>query len=1043
MLSFKAYSQSASNYALSFDGVYDHALVPSFVEQFPNEGITFEAQIKLEQLEERYYTILSATYLDEEDNKMHFSFGVNGATFRLAVEVNNIVYEQENGNTLDTESCHWVAVTFVNDEIMFYINGQLESTINGVAPPIQRINEYMIGNALSSTNFEGFSGLIDETRGWLAPLNDNDLQNTMVPLQNPMYDMHLHVNFFQGQGQVIVNFWHPIPGYLGNSITIDSSDPTWVENACLEFESPIIERTGNELLDCPTDSKPCELVCNGGFEVYDSIHFSTLPYPYMFNALAPDPNFNSDVAGWYANRSNEFFFRGAPNFSPASNYGIPTNIITLLLGPMNSITVETRTGQAAGNNAYAGIATSMIPAVYNDHPRDLINKLKEPLIGHIFYDLDFWTFTYPVLSTSFNTAFKVYLQSGTDPTQRHLVGIYDQLNSAFVSTNNGWYNTNTSFQVPANGITYDHLVFQPSDVFENSVFAYLPHPFHNYTFIDDVSLTISNCCNVDFQPKLIEYAQSAGYCCSDLESAVVEDNYQGDIFTAVVASDADSIHVEDEPAYHLPTRGWSTTFQKYCADGSLSWTTLLDGLTVEDMATDFLGNAYVSGYYTETFTGTLSNSQPITLTHLGGKDAFIAKITSNGELEWITRIVAANGDINAKQIVFGNDLSTLYIGVQSSFGLNCDSYNSNGSGGLLGVPVANVTMFRYSSTGNYLSHLSLSDLNLSALKQAKNTTNYLYLYGTSSNPNLANVRIIDPISLTTLSSFPIIQSMHASSDRMNKSLVIDESGDCFISIAFGNNINFNGQMTLTYNSHSSCVALARLNRSGNQLTLGWAQSFHYPNSTSCFSSFIEEVKMPLGLKDNALYLGITENNECDYGNGVVFSNTHQSLVVKFNYNGDAQWLVESSGNPSDIVSLSSNGPFPGIYVLGDFPKPQVTFGNHTFNGFPYSDKSFLVRVKENAGAGAYLRQASNNGDSPQQQSNPNVSPFLYPNPANESLFFNSHSADLLNFKLFDLSGRVVLEGIYQPDAGIDVRSIVPGMYVVRFEGHKPIRFIKK
>ncbi|MFN3530447.1 MAG: LamG-like jellyroll fold domain-containing protein [Bacteroidia bacterium] len=1037
-------AQQSPNFALIFDGDNDHANVPSFVSTLPEEGFSFEAQVKIDSLEDHFATILSAVYLDDDENKLHFSFGINGGTLKLAVEVNNTVYEQQDGNVVELNECVWVAVTFLPDEIQFYINGNLESTIAGPAPSIDRINQYMIGNALSSSYFGPFQGQIDEVRGWLIPIDGAIIQNHMHPLPAPVHDMHLHVNFHQGQGQVITNLWHTMPGYLGAQVSIDGADPSWVINDCFEEEGPSVDRIGNIALNCPEDSAPCELVCNGTFEVFDSILFTPLGWPYHFPALVPDQFFNSDVAGWYANKSAEFFFRGAPTQPYGYDFGIPTNFATWFYGPIHNPPVETRTGQSLGNNGYAGMHTSLMPEYYFYAPVELINKLKEPLINNSYYDLNFWTFTYPILGLSLNTALKVHIQSGDNPAIRHFIGVFDQVNSTYITTNNGWHPTNTSFQVPNNGITYDRLVIEPSNVFESNLQTWIAEGWTNYTFIDDVSLQKSSCCHADFSPKLVEYIQPTGSCCSDIHATAVEVNYEGDLFAAVFYSDPDTVRVEGELNYHLPTRPNGTSYQKYCADGSLSWTKLLDGLAIEDIATDKLGNSYIAGYYTQTYTGTLSNSTPVTLTHSGGQDAFVAKIDANGGIEWITRFIESTVDVVAKKILFKHDQTYLIFALQTSAAGNVAFYNSDNSFNAPLNPIQNVALVEYSFPGFYHGHTVFNDLNVSDLQQTTHSSNNLYMFGTSNNHDIAHIRVINPNNLSSLSTYPITQNLFLPNYRMNKSLVVDGNGDCFISLAFEDDIDFNATHNLIHDPTSSCVAIARLNLNGNDLAFDWAQAFSYPGVQHCFGNFLENgKKYPLSIKNESLYLGVTEENACDFGNGVTFNTPMQTLLVKFAYNGVADWLVESSGNTSHMKHLSANGPFPGIFAVGDIYATPVSFGNHTFSGTGISAKTFLVRITEDVNGGAYHRQAKTGNWAKEIAATELAQLTLYPNPTHDILFVQGAKVAAASYVIHDIQGRVLQKGTYNPNEGIAVQSLSQGVYIIRLANQYPMRFIKQ
>ena len=66
---------------------------------------------------------------------------------------------------------------------------------------------------------------------------------------------------------------------------------------------------------------------------------------------------------------------------------------------------------------------------------------------------------------------------------------------------------------------------------------------------------------------------------------------------------------------------------------------------------------------------------------------------------------------------------------------------------------------------------------------------------------------------------------------------------------------------------------------------------------------------------------------------------------------------------------------------------------------------------------------------------------LYPTLISEYLLLQGNSEDDLNYKIFDTSGQLILEGTYQSQ-GIDFSFVKPGVYLVEVNSDL-VRVIKK
>jgi len=58
---------------------------------------------------------------------------------------------------------------------------------------------------------------------------------------------------------------------------------------------------------------------------------------------------------------------------------------------------------------------------------------------------------------------------------------------------------------------------------------------------------------------------------------------------------------------------------------------------------------------------------------------------------------------------------------------------------------------------------------------------------------------------------------------------------------------------------------------------------------------------------------------------------------------------------------------------------------------------------------------------------------IHPNPVNNNLIIQSENADIENIKIYNLSGKQVLQHKYNPNEAIDVSSLAKGLYVLKVQ----------
>ena len=135
-------------------------------------------------------------------------------------------------------------------------------------------------------------------------------------------------------------------------------------------------------------------------------------------------------------------------------------------------------------------------------------------------------------------------------------------------------------------------------------------------------------------------------------------------------------------------RGDSTDCSNQLA---LSWVKTggeLDDDGVNDVDTDAAGNIFVTGY----FRGSM-NFQSTIVTSAGGKDFFLAKLDSDGNLVWIETGGGSQDDYGTGIVVDGND----DVLVTGTFGGTAD-FSGNVANS---IGQSDIFLIKYSNSGTY------------------------------------------------------------------------------------------------------------------------------------------------------------------------------------------------------------------------------------------------------------------------------------------------------------------------------------------------------
>ncbi|MCO6500884.1 MAG: hypothetical protein J5I47_10960 [Vicingus serpentipes] len=233
-------SLSNTTSTLYFDGIDDLVdVTPSIIDTIEDGDFTFEATIRADEDSVGSDPIIFCNNTVDTTGAIFFFKDTTGTTSlykMLAVQLEGVEYYLENNGALDTtildSTCHHVAITREDTMLSFYVDGFLLGTkvISG-SPDITTGSTLRIG--LSKTNSNPFKGNISDVRVWNIARTDDQISNYInayLLSSTPYLIANCEMN--EASGQNVLEIVSDENALLGTTGSIESSDPTWVNNAC-------------------------------------------------------------------------------------------------------------------------------------------------------------------------------------------------------------------------------------------------------------------------------------------------------------------------------------------------------------------------------------------------------------------------------------------------------------------------------------------------------------------------------------------------------------------------------------------------------------------------------------------------------------------------------------------------------------------------------------------------------------------------------------------------------------------------------------------
>ncbi len=453
---------------------------------------------------------------------------------------------------------------------------------------------------------------------------------------------------------------------------------------------------------------------------------------------------------------------------------------------------------------------------------------------------------------------------------------------------------------------------------------------------------------------------------------------------------------------------------------------------VADVAVGTTGTIYLAGTFSDTLY--LGSQQ---LVSYGGKDVFLASISSNGQLAWIRQGGGKNDDYSTG-LALGDNGQLFLTG---SFGDNRPSapapYGEASFGQVIlpAASVANAFLVRYDTSGNarWARRAGIvSECHSSGV--ATNKIGNVYIAGEflSSRMEFDSVLVLNSIS-TGLISGNGFTAKYDTSGNLNWANAVGGSGS-------GGGGYGGGTLGIV----SGCYSLAA-DDSGNSYVFGSytqcglrAGSYTLPNTSSSNNSF--RIKYSTAgvinwVRPIAQYGSATVNHMVFDKEGNCYTTGHYDGQVSFgndtlnaygniyvaawNSAGQEQWTATAGYGWVSALAVDS---YKNVYITGSYTNPVINFG---YNPLANTGKSDM-----------FLAQLTT-----QTLKSPNLpsggSLAVYPNPATKVFQVSMNGLHYSRLFVSDAKGVIVYErAIAASDSNfqINLEQLSSGIYYLNLSG---------
>lgn len=448
---------------------------------------------------------------------------------------------------------------------------------------------------------------------------------------------------------------------------------------------------------------------------------------------------------------------------------------------------------------------------------------------------------------------------------------------------------------------------------------------------------------------------------------------------------------------------------KYSPNGMLLWAKGYGGPITEwghDVACDDSGNIFICGTYG---SNSIDFGNGVTVSNNGAMlNYFVAKIGSDGTARWVRTAkpetscqakclaVAGDGDvyvigqIGALATVFNNPLDSLY-------------YDNSRSDNNFMVVFSNNGTFKsfHRVEGDIIGTTGEGGINDMVITAQK----IIYVVGEMADP-LDFTWEKDLFVAKYGSNGGIIWRRNYGNDGDEKGygVTTDAGGNVYITGSFDSDTIAFGSYELYGAVHNTWNRFAaKLNGNGDLL---WAKRLNNSGPAEGYSIAADA--------GGNVYVGGYGIDTLLFSVPVAYPDV---CIQKLSSNGAVLWTAKAgngfAGGTMDAAQSIAIDPSGNLVAAGAFWGPGTKFGGISLTEFALGD-AFIAKMGSGSGGPGGVSGLAQ------------LTMQVYPNPASDAIYLRTTGE--VHYRLYDVNGRICLQGIPEADGAIRINHLASGVY---------------
>lgn len=440
---------------------------------------------------------------------------------------------------------------------------------------------------------------------------------------------------------------------------------------------------------------------------------------------------------------------------------------------------------------------------------------------------------------------------------------------------------------------------------------------------------------------------------------------------------------------------------KYSSGGSLQWISKV-GSNGYDAVSSIALDAQANSYLAGSTNDTLIiQTDSIKTKNTADSELFLAKLDANGTPQWLRHI----GTTSAGAIA---DIQTDPLGNSYVLGYFQDTLIFN-TDSLVSAGQSDMFMAKYDTNGNLLWKTQAGGTKTDLpWALALDSENNLYLSGNFSGTTLFGSTLLEAadtydnfIAKYDSNGSPIWAKQLHSTAFIGNQIVASANGNVYVGGNFDNATNFETE-NLTPVSGSD-ILIAQYTADG---TLNWLKTFGDTNGYTTLNSLATDA-------NNNLYANGWFASTLSFGVHTLQSaGNEDGFIAKISPEGSALWAINYGGSTYDQANTLAVGNNGFCYSAGAITDSLV-IGNQTINTLGSLDV-ILMQIDQSLITATTL-------------SSPTLTTFARPNPATNYLYI-SNNLNNCKFQLLDMCGKVVAQ---TDNNTIAVENLPRGIYLLQ------------